>query len=282
MKVLVTGATGYIGAHLVKSLAEWGHLVYATDYNLQQNDISRYVTSDVFEWDITEPSYLGDFDAVVHLAAKTMVSKSMLDPLLYYKTNILGTQNVINAAPCDHFVYCSTGSAFNPGTSPYATSKRAGEDLASILPSYSITRFYNVSGNDGMRKFEDGYMHLIRKAAAVANRKFDKLEIFGTDWETRDGTTIRNYTHVKDIVDATVALVEHGPTNSIECFGSPTGHTVRDVVSAMKSVSWDFSCVDANRRPGEVAVSTVPTKSRFFTETKSLEELCTSALEYER
>lgn len=283
MKILVTGATGYIGSHLVKSLAEWGHLVYATDYNLNQNDISKYVMGgDVLPWDINNTNFIGEFDTVVHLAAKTMVSLSTTNPYLYYHTNVIGTQNVINAAPCEHFIYCSTGSAFNPGSSPYATSKRAGEDLVSILPKYSIVRFYNVSGNDGMQKFEDGYMHLIRKAAAVANRKFDQLEIFGTDWETRDGTTIRNYTHVKDIVNATVALAEYGSTNSIECFGSPNGHTVREVVTAMKAVSWDFKCVDADRRPGDVAISVVPTRSKFFAETTTLEDLCTSALEYEK
>jgi UDP-glucose 4-epimerase len=291
MRVLVTGATGYIGSHLVKSLAEWGNMVYATDFNMQQNNIEKYIVSgkptycDIrHDTNYSSGKFFGytQFDVVVHCAAATKVSLSVTDPYNYYLTNIVGTQNIINHVEFDHFIYCSTGSAFQPGSSPYATSKRAAEDLVSILPKYTITRFYNVSGNDGMRKYDDGYFHLIRKAAAVANRKFPKLDIYGTDWETRDGTTVRNYTHIKDIVDATVAIVHNGPTNKIECLGTKRGSTVREVVAAMKSISWDFPTEDAPRRPGEVAISTMPEQSRFFVENESLVDMCKSAMEYEK
>ena len=131
MRILVTGATGYVGAHFVKVAAEAGHTIVATDYNLEQNDLKKYCAK-IVEWDIRKPisNKIVGVDKVVHIAARTKVPNSVKDPYDYYLTNVVGTKNVIDAAPCNHFVYCSTGSAFNPASNPYAGSKHAGELVA--------------------------------------------------------------------------------------------------------------------------------------------------------
>lgn len=283
MKLFVTGATGYIGAHFVKVAAEAGHRIFATDYNINQNEIFDYCEK-FFPWDIRRSLLRnGSYDKVVHIAAQTKVPNSMKDPYNYYMTNVIGTHNVIQAAPCDHFVYCSTGSAFEPASNPYAGSKHAGELVAKQFNSNcSVVRFYNVSGNYGMSKYDDEYSHLIRRAAAVVNGKFDKLYIHGTDYDTRDGTCVRNYTHVKDIVDSLLRITENEPTNEIDCLGSPDGYSVKEVIDTMANVSRsNFEVVEGPRRVGDIAVSTVPTKSRYFKQEKTLEDMCLDAIEYE-
>lgn len=285
MRLLVTGATGYIGSHFVKTAAEAGHSILAADYNLNQNDITKYADQ-VLDWDIrVEPKQLDRIDKVVHIAAKTKVPESVKNPYDYYLTNVIGTANVAKSLidPIDHFIYCSTGSAFEPESNPYAGSKYAGELVAKqYYDRTSVVRFYNVSGNDGMSKFDDEYSHLIRKAAAVVNGKFDKLYIHGTDYDTRDGTCIRNYTHIKDIVDSLLRIVENDPTNEIDCLGSPNGYTVKEVIDTMRSVSnTQFEVVETSRRDGDVDISTVPYESKYFKEEKTLEDMCLDALKYE-
>ena len=283
MRIAVTGATGYVGAHFVKAAAENGHQITATDYNMKQNDIQKYCIA-VLPWDITSRRYKDiEVDKVVHIAAKTKVPVSVKDPWTYFQTNVIGTKNVIEAFPCDHFVYCSTGSAFNPGSSPYATTKFSGELITKqFCEKNSIVRFYNVSGNHGFSKYDDEYSHLIRKAAAVANGKFDQIEVFGTDYDTRDGTCIRNYTHVKDIVDSLLRIVENEPTREIDCLGSPDGVSVKEVLDTMSNVSRsNLNIIYSGRRDGDIPISTVPTKSKYFQQTKSLADMCLDALKYE-
>jgi len=283
MKILVTGATGYIGSHFVKTAAMKGHSVVATDFNFNQNDISKFC-DEIIDWDFRKPAGMRrSFDKVVHIGAMGKVPLSVKNPWLYYETNVIGTKNVIDFAECDHFVYCSTGSAFSPQTSPYAATKHGGELLTKQFnDKYSIVRFYNVSGNDGFNKFDDEYSHLIRKAAAVANGKFDTLYIHGTDYDTRDGTCVRNYTHVKDICDSLYRITDNEPTGVIDCLGAPEGITVREAIDAMANVSRkNLHVVEGPRREGDIVTSTVPTKSIHFQQTKTLEDICADALEHE-
>lgn len=290
MRILVTGATGYIGAHVCDALYHSGHNVIGTDYNTNQNDISS-VVDDFLEWDIREPlrkSWL-NIDKVVHIAAMTKVPNSVSNPYDYYMTNVIGTKNVIDLVDSKHMVYCSTGSAFDPSANPYAATKYGGELITKqFCDEYSLVRFYNVSGNNGMLKYDDDVSHLIRKAARVVNAVKNRensasMNLYGNDFETRDGTCIRNYTHIKDIVDGVVRITENQATNQVECLGSPKGVSVLEVIDTMKRVSGiDFKVNVSGRRDGDTATSTVPIESQFFQETKTLEDMCRDALEVEK
>lgn len=283
MKILVTGATGYIGAHFVKTAALHGMQVVATDFNWNQNNIKKWC-DEVIDWDFRKPAGMRrEFDKVVHIGAMGKVPLSVKNPWLYYETNVVGTRNVIDFVDCDHFIYCSTGSAFSPQTSPYAATKHGGELLTKqFFDKSSIVRFYNVSGNDGYNKFDDEYSHLIRKAAAVANGKFDTLYVYGTDYDTRDGTCVRNYTHVYDIVESLYRITDNQPTGVVDCLGVPEGTTVKEAISTMANVSGsNLHVVEGPRRDGDIVTSTVPTQSIYFKQTRSLEDICEDALRHE-
>ena len=303
-KILVTGATGYIGAHVVKALSERGHVVTGTDCDDKQNDISKYAEFIYWDIDFNDVNVVLEersYDKIIHLAARTKVPNSVANPLKYYTTNVLGTSHV-TSIPCDHFIYCSTGSAFDPVANPYAGSKYAGELITKqFYPNnHSIVRFYNVSGNDGMLKYDDDVSHLIRKAARVANSilhnsldcnailnckiaESEVMNVYGTDYDTRDGTCIRNYTHITDIVNGIINIVEAEPTNKIECLGSPDGTSVKEVIDTMNRVSGvELNQKVMPRREGDVAISVVPEDSPFFTQTKTLDDMCIDALEVEK
>lgn len=291
-KILVTGATGYIGSHLIKALAynRSDYSVYATDFNLEQNDISKFLKTPVLKYDIRE-SEIQDFefikfDTVIHLAAKTSVSRSMIDPALYMRTNILGTENVIKnfCTEKTHFVYCSTGAAENPQSCPYALSKHGGEMIARTLPNYSICRLYNVSGNAGLFKFDNDYSHLIRKLAATVVGHFSQIQIHGNNYDTPDGTTIRHYTHVSDIVNALVRVIDNGPTNKIHYFGSQYPLSILQVIEAMEKVSgFEIPKTIGPAREGDIPISSYPRADTdgFFKETFTIEQQCLSAINAE-
>lgn len=285
MKVLVTGATGYIGSHVCKLLKEHGHYVEGWDTNIhgEHNDISNYVN--FFEpLDITDKYAVhGEYDAVVHLAGRSVVPQSLKEPTEYYRVNAMGTANMLDKVKTPNFIFASTSSAWEMA-SPYAKSKVAAEDIIKEkADGYTIFRFFNVSGTDGINRQLGAPTHLIRVAAMVAAGKLPEIAIYGNDYPTRDGTCIRDYIHVVDLASAIVKAVENGPTNTpYECLGSNTGMSVLEVLDAMDKVAGTtMKRVIAGRREGDAVSSVVDTLSDYAVLTKSLEDMCRDQYELE-
>ena len=276
MKVLVTGASGYIGSHVCRILKEHGHHVTGWDLHIhgEYNDVSSYC--DVYQiYDITK-YVCGNYDAVVHLAGRSVVPESMIQPTEYYRVNIMGTDNIIERINTPHVLFASTSSAWEMA-SPYARSKVAAEDvIKEKAKGYTIFRFFNVSGTDGVNRQLGRATHLIRVAAEVAAGRRSHLEIYGTDYPTRDGTCIRDYVHIVDLANAIVNSVERGPANTpYECLGSNIGYSVWDVVNTMRQVTGhSIPTVIAPRRNGDAVSCIVEKLSNLIKLEKTIEDMC--------
>ena len=277
MKVLVTGASGYIGSHVCKLLKEHGHTVigWDTEIHNETNDVAAYC--DYYDKvDVTGQYVGGIYDAVVHLAGRSVVPQSLKEPAEYYRVNVMGTDNLLNKVKTPHVLFASTSSAWEMA-SPYARSKVAAEDIIKEkADGYTIFRFFNVSGTDGHNRQLGVPTHLIRIAAMVAAEKLPNLEIFGTDYATRDGTCIRDYIHIVDLATAIVNAVERGPANTdYECLGSNVGYSVREVINTMQEVTGKkLNIIEADRRAGDAVASVVDTLSDLVTLNKSIEDMC--------
>ena len=277
MKVLVSGAAGYIGSHVCKLLKQNGHYVEGWDINFhgECNDVSFI---DLFERvDITNIMYNEqEFDAVVHLAGRSVVPQSLKEPSEYYRVNTMGTDHLLERVKTPNFIFASTSSAFEMA-SPYARSKVAAEDIIKEKSNgYTIFRFFNVSGTDGIHRQLGTPSHLIRVAAMAASGIIPDIKIFGTDYDTRDGTCIRDYIHVCDLSSAIVRAVEKGPANTDhECLGSNVGYSVREVLDAMEEVTGKkITRIETERREGDAVSCIVEKLSSYCTLNKSLHDMC--------
>jgi len=276
MQVLVTGATGYIGSHVCKNLKEHGHTVTGWDINIhgEYNDVLGFC--DHFAHIDVTGTIAGEYDAVVHLAGRSVVPQSLIEPTEYYRVNVMGTANVVTNIKTNNVIFASTSSAWEMA-SPYARSKVAAEDVIKEKAlGHTIFRFFNVSGTDGVHRQLGKATHLIRVAAMVAAGKLPNIEIYGNDYPTRDGTCIRDYIHVVDLSNAIVNAVENGPINSpYECLGSNHGWTVLEVLDVMESVTGKkLNKINAARRPGDAVASVVDRLSSLCKLTKTIEDMC--------
>jgi len=276
MKVLVSGAAGYIGSHVCKLLKEHGHEVHGFDnyFHGEYNDVG--FIDKFWKQDLTDKYLNGWGDAVVHLAGRSVVPQSLKEPSEYYRVNTMGTKNVVEKLRTDNFIFASTSSAFEM-RSPYARSKVAAEDIIKEKSNgYTIFRFFNVSGTDGIHRQLGTPSHLIRVAAMAAAGDIPNIKVFGTDYDTRDGTCIRDYIHVCDISSAIVRAVEKGPANTdYECLGSNVGYSVLDVIDTMKKVTGkDIKTKVVSRRDGDAHSCIVENLSEFCDLRYTLEDMC--------
>jgi UDP-glucose 4-epimerase len=287
MTVLVTGGAGFIGSQMVCALIEAGERVVVLD-NLSTGHpwaVAAGVPLVVGEsGDQALVSLLireHDVEAIIHFAASLIVPDSVRDPLGYYRNNTVNSRALIACAietGVRHFIFSSTAAVYgNPATipadeetptlpiSPYGWSKLMTEimlrDASRAYDLKHITlRYFNVAGADPQGRTgqsSEAATHLIKVAAEAALGLRRKLEIFGTDYPTPDGTCIRDYIHVSDLVDAHLQALRHlrsgGPSLTANC-GYGHGFSVLEVVDMVKRVSGvDFKVEHARRRDGDPA-----------------------------
>ncbi len=279
MKLLVTGGAGYIGSIVAASLLEAGHdVVVLDDLSTGHRDAvpagAAFVEAGLPD---VSPVLAGaGFDAVLHFAAKSLVPESVAQPELYWSNNVVGSLRLLQAlraAGVRTLVFSSTAATYGmpavspitedtPAvpTNPYGQTKLAvdhaiaGEAAAHGLAAVSL-RYFNVGGSyAGLGERHDPETHLIPNVLAVPAGERESVDVFGTDYPTRDGTAVRDYLHVKDLADAhllaldVVVPAEHRVYN----LGTGTGYTVREVVDACRRVTGHgVPHVDRDRRPGD-------------------------------
>jgi len=276
-KILITGCSGYIGSHLSKRL-ESEYEVYGLDIRNNVHPVKEF-----FQVDINRPMEIGfEFDAVVHLAALVNVGESEQMPIQYYITNLNGTMNVLNKIKTKNFIFASTGAA-ELCESAYGISKRAAEDVVKEYCTlhnptpYTIFRFYNVIGSSGFAPTNpDGLMYNLMKSEYT--REFT---IFGNDYDTPDGTCIRDYVHVDEICEA-IKLAIEDPANKIECLGHGVGYSVKEMVDIFERVNdarlgegtdEAITVKYGSRRKGDIAVSVLEDISPYMKHLYSIEDL---------
>ncbi|MDX2330649.1 UDP-glucose 4-epimerase GalE [Campylobacter hepaticus] len=326
MKILISGGAGYIGSHTLRQFLKTDYEISVLD-NLSKGskiaieDLKSIRHFDFFEQDLSDFKSIKTlferekFDTVVHFAASIEVFESMQNPLKYYMNNTANTSNLIQTCiqtGVKNFIFSSTAATYGEPQSsvvsetsalmpinPYGRSKLMSEDIlrdASMAHpefKYCILRYFNVAGACMDYKLGQRYEKatlLIKVAAECAAKKRDKIFIFGNDYDTKDGTCIRDFIHVDDISSAHLAALEYLKDHESNIFNVAYGHgfSVKEVIETMKKVSGvDFKVEFAPRRAGDPSVLIADAnKIRSLTSWQpkydDLELICKSAFEWEK
>ena len=326
MKILITGGAGYIGSHVAKALLEANrHDVVILDNLCKGSMRAIEALRNAGEFEFVQESLENTpaieklfkrekFDAIIHFAAFIEVFESTQNPLKYYLNNTANAMNLIalaNKYGVKDFIFSSTAATYgepdipqvseetpqNP-INPYGRSKLMVEwvlkDAAAANPNfkYGILRYFNVAGAASDGTIGQNYpnaTHLIKVATQTIVGKRDKMSIFGDDYDTKDGTCIRDYIHVEDLASAHLAVLDYLQSNDSAVFnvGYGTGFSVKEVVNEAKKVSGvDFKVEIAPRRAGDPAclisnADKIRTKTSWHPEHESLDEIILSALNWE-
>ena len=285
MSVLVTGGAGYIGSHMVHALVDRGENVVVLD-NLSTGirglvaERAKFVEGDVGDAELVGNLLrMSKVEAVIHFAGSIVVPESVENPLAYYANNTVASRNLIAAcvaAGVKRFVFSSTAAVYgipehNPVVeaapkepiNPYGRSKLMTEwmleDAARAHPfSYIALRYFNVAGADPKGRTGQSTpkaTHLIKRACQAALGRVSHLDIFGTDFPTRDGTGVRDYIHVSDLADAHALalgyLAKGGASSVLNC-GYGRGFSVREVIDMVSKVAGhDLPVREGPRRAGD-------------------------------
>lgn len=285
--VLVTGGAGYIGSHMVQALSRAGYRVVILD-NLSEGHTLAAQHGDLIEEDLADRGVVRAVlrrhrpSAILHFAASCSVKESVEDPLLYYKNNVVATMNLIESAlevGIPRFIFSSTAAVYGepqevPITethplspiNPYGWTKLTAERLlGDVSRAYGLKfvtfRYFNAAGADpqsGLGEDHRPETHLIPLAIRAAINDEAKLDVYGTDYPTRDGSCIRDYVHVLDLVDAHMRglkyLEEDGESVTLN-LGTTHGTSVMEIIGSIERVTGlRIPYRVAPRRDGDPAV----------------------------
>ncbi|MEZ5871088.1 MAG: UDP-glucose 4-epimerase GalE [Nitratireductor sp.] len=291
MSVLVTGGAGYIGSHMVWELLDHGEDVTVLDnlctgFQWAVPERARLVIGNVGDVDLVSDIIHEDkIDTIIHFAGSVVVPESIENPLKYYDNNTGQTRNLLEAAVrggIDKFIFSSTAAVYgtplttgpiredailNP-MSPYGSSKLMSEIMVRDTAlahgmRYVMLRYFNVAGSDPLKRTgqsTQGATHLIKIACEAATGNRNGMSVYGTDYDTPDGTCIRDFIHVSDLVNAHYSalnfLRQGGLKFTANC-GYSQGYSVKQVIRMVKEVSGvDFDVFEERRRPGDIPALT--------------------------
>jgi UDP-glucose 4-epimerase len=280
VKALVTGGAGYIGSVVASQLVDAGHETVVLDdfskgHEKAVPEEARQVHGNLLESDFVRETLSEGFDGVLHFAALSLVGESVKEPERYYRNNVCGTLNLLEAmreTGAERLVFSSTAAVYGEPeevpiretapalpTNPYGSSKLAVDRLIGAVAearglAATSLRYFNVAGASG-RFGEDHHpethlIPLVLKAAAENT----SVQIFGTDYPTRDGTAVRDYIHVEDLGRAHLLALEAAQPGEHRVYnlGNGAGFSVREVVEAASGVTGrDIEAVESPRRAGD-------------------------------
>ncbi|MBA9086957.1 UDP-glucose 4-epimerase [Fontibacillus solani] len=287
MAILVTGGAGYIGSHTVAELLSKGKEVVVID-NLQSGHREALLGGKLYEGDLRDKELLAklfaenDIEAVIHFAANSLVGESMKDPVKYYDNNVYGTLCLLEAmdkANVRKIVFSSTAATYgepekvpieesdatNP-TNVYGETKLTMERMMSWFDKvlgikYVALRYFNAAGAHESGKIGEDHRpesHLIPLILQTALGQRESISVFGDDYDTPDGTCIRDYIHVSDLADAHMRAVDYlvnGGDSNVFNLGNGQGFSVTEVIAKVREVTGrDFTVVTSPRRSGDPAI----------------------------
>lgn len=287
MKVLVTGGAGYIGSHVVKLLGESGHDILVID-NLSTGHKESILFGDLKVFDLSDIDLLEETfnnfkpEGVIHLAGSIVVPDSISNPVKYYFNNTVNSLNLIEMClkhNVKNFIFSSTAAVYGITDSgiadehtktepinPYGRSKLMVESFLKDISeankdfNYVALRYFNVSGADpdgNIGQAFPGATHLIKVNCEAALNKRESVSIYGTDFDTVDGTGVRDFIHVCDLADAHLKALDYvNETKKSDIFncGYSRGYSVKEVIKEVKSISKvNYKVIEMQRRTGDLA-----------------------------
>lgn len=287
MRILVLGGAGYIGSHTALELVKAGNEVVIADNLVTGYRKAIPEGAKFYEGDLRDSDFLDNLfhqekiDAVIHFAAYSLVGESVTNPLKYYDNNLYGTKVLLEAMVknnVDKIVFSSTAATYGEPenipilesdrtcpTNPYGETKLAMEKMFKWTAEahglrYVSLRYFNACGADESGTISEAHTpesHLIPLILQVSNGKRETISIYGTDYDTPDGTCIRDYIHVTDLAQAHILAVQYlnnGGKSDIFNLGNGVGYSVREVIeTARKVTGHPIPATETSRRAGDPA-----------------------------